>query len=83
MSGFDLYAADGLDHDRHAHAGHDQAMVGKKCPVEHCYALNLRTNGLSHLTQAQIGGTRKREHDLHALKRLDILYPMPKRAGWV
>lgn len=69
LRNFDLYAADG---HFHAHACHDQAIGGKKRPVEHFYSLNLRTNGLSHLTQAQIGGTRKKEHDMHALKRLDI-----------
>lgn len=46
---FDLYAADG---HFHAHACHDQAIGGKKRQGEHFYALNLRTNGLSHLTQA-------------------------------
>jgi hypothetical protein len=45
-----------------------------KYPVGHLYCLNLRTQGLSHLCLLdQI--TRKKEHDLRALKALsaDIL----------
>ena len=83
---FDIYAADG---HYHRHALFDKYIDGKKRPVQHFYALNLRTSGMSHLTTARIGdddtdiadpatdrqkGTpRKTENDLHALKRLSAM----------
>ena len=55
-------------------------IVGKKRPVKHVCALNLRTQVLSHLVLALAGindkesdETRKDEHDMHALKRLETL----------
>jgi hypothetical protein len=35
------------------------------------YAVDLRSHALTHLTLADTSGSRKREHDIHALKRLD------------
>ena len=71
LKGYHLYAADGHFHE---HATHDAPIAGEKRPVQHFYALNLRTQALSHLSVALSGGEtqRKREHDLHALKRLTI-----------
>ena len=55
-------------------------IVEKKRPVKLVYALNLRTQALSHLVLVLAGvndkepdETRKDEHDMHALKRLDTL----------
>lgn len=61
---FDLYAADGHWHGAAAHA---VPLDGAKRATGHFFALNLRTQALSHLTRAQ----GKKEHDMHALKRLD------------
>lgn len=68
---YHIYAADGHSHE---HATHDVPIEGKKRAVQHFYALNLRTQALSHLSIAESGGDdeRKREHDIRALKRLTI-----------
>ena len=42
----------------------------RKEAAGHFFLLDLRTHFLSHLTGAEQGGRRKREHDMHALKRL-------------
>jgi Transposase DDE domain len=62
---FDLYAADG---HWHSAAVHDAPIDGSKRAVGHFFALNLRTRALVHLTHAQ----GKKEHDMHALKRLEL-----------
>jgi hypothetical protein len=61
---FVLYAADGHWHGAAVHAA---PIDGAKRAVGHFFALNLRTQALTHLTHAQ----GKKEHDMHALKRLD------------
>ena len=61
---FDLYAADGHWHGAAVHA---DPIDGAKRAIGHFFALNLRTQALTHLTHAQ----GKKEHDMHALKRLD------------
>jgi hypothetical protein len=62
---FDLYAADG---HWHGAAAHDKPLDGSKRAVGHFFALNLRTQALTHLAHAQ----DKKEHDMHALKRLAL-----------
>jgi hypothetical protein len=62
---FDLYAADG---HWHGAAAHDEPIDGAKRAIGHFFALNLRTQALTHLTHAQ----GKKEHDMHALKRLEL-----------
>ena len=64
LADYDLYAADG---HWHGAAVHDQPIDGARRAVGHFLALNLRTQALHHLTAAQ----GKKEHDMHALKRLD------------
>jgi hypothetical protein len=76
LCGFDLYAGDG---HFHAAACHDPGQVVASAtrraervrhhPVAHFYALNLRTQALSHLSLAD-QSARDREHDMRALKRL-------------
>ncbi len=65
----DIYAGDG---HYHAAAAHDPYKNGKKYPVQHFYALDLRSHALKQLTQADVSGKRKKEHDMRALKRLKI-----------
>ena len=40
-----------------------------KLATGHFFLLNLRNHGISHLTMADQSGTRKKEHDMHAMKR--------------
>ena len=65
LQDFDLYAADG---HWHGAAVHDAPIDASKRATGHFFALNLRTQALHHLTHAQ----GKKEHDMHALKRLAL-----------
>lgn len=74
LKDFDLYAGDG---HFHAAACHDDSFPGKvpgttrKFPAGHLYALDLRTQGLRHLTVLdQV--ERLHEHDMRALKRMNV-----------
>ena len=68
LKDFDVFAGDG---HFHAAATHDPRKGGSHRAVGHLYTLNLRTQGLSHLSVGdQIN--RKKEHDMHILKRLEI-----------
>ena len=70
LSNMDLYAGDG--HFQEA-AVHDSPALEKgiKYATGHFFALNLRSHALVHLTVAdQL--TRKKEHDMHALKKLSL-----------
>jgi len=70
LDGYDIYAGDG---HYHAAAVHDVIKSGKKYPTQHFYCADLRSHALNQLTLADTTSRhRKREHDLHALKRLDI-----------
>ena len=68
LHGFDIYAGDGHFHRA---AAQDIIKAGKKYPTQHFYASDLCSHALTHLTLADTTGSRKREHDIHALKRLD------------
>jgi hypothetical protein len=67
LSAYDLYCGDGHYHDA---AVHDAPIDGTRYATGHFFGLNLRTHALFHLTLADRGPTRKREHDMRALKRL-------------
>ena len=69
LAGYDVHAGDG---HYHAHAAHDPAdSAGGKHAVGHLYTRDLRSGTLSHLTvNDQL--TRKKEHDMRALKRQTI-----------
>lgn len=69
LDGYDIHAGDG---HYHAAAVHDVRKNEKKYPTQHFYSVDLRTHALKHLTLADTSGSRKREHDTRALKRLDI-----------
>ena len=66
---YDLYAGDG--HYRAA-ATHDKKIADKKYAVGHFYTLNLRTHMLTHLDSMVDEPGRKKEHDMHLLKRMSI-----------
>ena len=74
LDGFAIYAGDG---HYHAGAAHDpkresSGAVMKKLAVGHFFMLNLRNHSSSHLTLADQSGTRKGEHDMHAIKRSEF-----------
>ena len=66
---YDIYAGDG--HYRAA-ATHDKKIADKKYAVGHFYTLNLRNNMLTHLDSMVEQPGRKKEHDMHLLKRMSI-----------
>ena len=63
LADFDIYAGDG---HWHRAASHDPIIDQKTFATGHFYALDLRLGILSLLTMAK----GKKEHDMHALKRL-------------
>ena len=76
LDGFAIFAGDGHYHEK---ASHDLARLGHDTATQHFYALDLRTHSLRHVTTASTGretdkdgvtSIRKREHDMHAIKRL-------------
>jgi hypothetical protein len=69
LDGYDIHAGDGHYHEA---AVHDVMKDGIKYPTQHFYSIDLRSHALRHLTLADTSGTRKREHDTRALKRLEI-----------
>ena len=69
LAGFDVHAGDG---HFHSHATHDPAdSKGVRHAVGHLYSRNLRSGCLSHLTVSD-QQERKKEHDMRALKRMDV-----------
>ena len=69
LSKYDIYAGDG--HYRAASV-HEKRIGDKKYAVGHFYTLNLRTQMLTHLDSVMEEPGRKREHDMHLLKRMTI-----------
>lgn len=69
LDGYDIHAGDG---HYHKSAVHDVRKDGRKHPTQHFYSIDLRNHALRHLTLADTSGTRKREYDTRALKRLEI-----------
>lgn len=69
LDGYDLYAGDG---HYHAAAVHDVKKSDKKYGTQHFYCIDLRSHALRHLALADTIGTRKKEHDMRALKRQNI-----------
>lgn len=69
LDNYDIYAGDG--HYRTA-ATHDKKIGDKKYAVGHFYTLNLRTGMLTHLDSMVDEPGRKKEHDMHLLKRMSI-----------
>lgn len=69
LSNYDILCGDGHYHNA---AVHDDPIDGTRYATGHFFGLNLRTHAMFHLTTADRGPTRKREHDMRALKRLPI-----------
>ena len=68
LDNFAVYAADGHYHKCSAH---EDPIAGKRRPVGHFFAINLRTLSMRHLDLARPAPGRKTEHDITALKRLN------------
>ena len=60
--------------DGHHHKApiHEEKVGGKVYSTQHFYAKNIRNHMMWHLAVADYGDTRKKEHDMHMLKRQDI-----------
>lgn len=69
LANYELFAGDG---HYLAAATHDQAIDGKRRAVGHFFGMNLRTMRLFSMAMADQSAGRKREHDMHMLKRLDV-----------
>ncbi len=69
LNNYDIYCGDGHYVE---HATHDLAIDSCVFATGDMFALNLRSHSLSLLTHAMRGNGRKREHDMHALKRLHV-----------
>ena len=50
---------------------HDEKVDDVKWSVQHFYSLDLRTYALNQICLAAFGAGRKRENDVHALKRTE------------
>jgi len=68
----DSYHIFGGDGHYHSSATHDEIIDGKKRATQHFYTNNMRTRAMTHMTLAEIGDVRKREHDTRALERQTI-----------
>ena len=51
---------------------HEEKVDGSVYSTQNFYANNIRSNMMWHVTTAEYGDTRKKEHDMRALKRQDI-----------
>lgn len=85
LSSYAIFAGDG--HYLEA-ATHDKPIDGTRYAVGHFFGLDLRTHRMFSMAVAESGGTRKREHDMRALKRMDadILRrgtPQGRKVIWV
>lgn len=67
LEGFEIFAGDS---HWHAAACHDPRLSERRTAVGNLFGMNLRTQGLFHMTLSD-QSTYKKEHDIHALKRLD------------
>ena len=85
LGDFHIYAGDG---HYHSAAVHEKKIEDKKYPVQHFYAINMRTGTMHHIDVARPAAGKKKEHDIRALKRLDIDTlrmgaPTGKKVLWV
>jgi len=85
LDGYAIFAGDG---HYLAHACHDRSILGHNHAVGHFMGLDLRTHAMFRLTTSLHENSRKREHDMHALKRLEPKAlrrntPVGKRVIWV
>ncbi len=66
------YIVNSGDGHHHKAPVHEEKIDGKVYTTQHYYANNIRNNMMWHITLAEYGDTRKKEHDMRALKRQDI-----------
>jgi hypothetical protein len=67
LNKFALYASDGHTHGASAH---ELPIEGKKRPITNLFAMNLRTQSMSHLELAVPRIGKKQEHEISTLKRI-------------
>lgn len=69
LDDFNIQIGDGHHHKAPVH---EIKVEGSVYSTQHFYAKALRSGMLWHLTLAEYGDTRKKEHDMRALKRQNI-----------
>lgn len=69
LKNYDIWAGDGHYIEQ---ACHDERVDGGTFATGSFFALDMRTHAMRLLAIADRGGKRKREHDMRALKRMDI-----------
>ncbi len=69
LDGFAVYATDG---HTHAASAHEKERHGKTYPTTSIFSLNMRTMTLRHAILLQPEENMKKEHEIKALKRMDI-----------
>lgn len=67
LDNYEIFLGDGHYHEA---ATHDARIDETKYATGHFFGFNARTSALIHLAVADQGGTRKKEHDMRALKRM-------------
>ncbi len=85
LDDFEIYAGDG---HYHSAAVHEKKIEDKKYPIQHFYAINMRTETMHHIDVARPAAGKKKEHDIKAFKRFDIdtlrmEAPTGKKVIWV
>ena len=68
LDNFGIYAGDGHYHECSVH---EQEIGGRRRPVGHFFAIDLRTLLIRHLDVARPTPACRKEHDITVLKRLD------------
>jgi hypothetical protein len=69
LDNFNIQIGDGHHHKAPVH---EKKVEDKTYSTQHFYAKALRSGMLWHMTLAEYGDTRKKEHDMRALKRQNI-----------
>lgn len=67
LENYIAYAADGTYLEA---ATHDERKDGAKWATGHFFYADLRSHAMGHLTVADTDNNKKKEHDMHAIKRL-------------
>lgn len=69
LNDFHIFGGDGHYHES---ATHDKRIEGTKYSTLHFFLTNLRIQTMGHLALGKSEEGRKTEHDMHALKRMNI-----------
>ena len=68
LDNFNIYAADGTELKS---STHETRTFGKRYPVSHIFALNLRTHSSAHVCYLKPEELKKKKHEIKGLQELD------------